>query len=49
LGMFVFGETLSASQLMGVVVIIGASFAVVYTNPRKSSQTATKPPQKPSQ
>lgn len=49
LGMFVFGETLSASQVLGVVVIIGASFAVVYTNPRKSSQTATKPPQKPSQ
>jgi drug/metabolite transporter (DMT)-like permease len=49
LGMFVFGETLSALQLIGVVLIIASSFAVVYANPRKSSQTTTKPPQKPSQ
>ena len=39
LGFFLFGETLSALQLVGVVLIIASSFAVVYANPRKSSQT----------
>jgi drug/metabolite transporter (DMT)-like permease len=48
LGVFVFGETLSALQLVGVVLIIASSFAVVHTKPRKSSQTETKPPAKPS-
>jgi drug/metabolite transporter (DMT)-like permease len=48
LGIFVFGETLSALQLVGVVLIIASSFAVVHAKPRKSSQTETKPPAKPS-
>lgn len=49
LGVFIFGETLSIIQILGVVLIVASSFAVVYPSSYKPSKTGNGPPSTQSQ